>query len=75
VRGSPYGSARALLAFRDGDSGTLGMAGAMLLAEGVDHLRFITEWLKGLSKGAKGSGKGAGSGRRSGLGMRGRRRR
>jgi hypothetical protein len=47
----------------------------MLLAEGVDHLRFITEWLKGLSKGAKGSGKGAGSGRRSGLGMRGRRRR
>lgn len=72
MRGHPYGGARALLAFRDGDSGSLGMAGAMLLVEGIDHLRFITEWLKGLSKGA---GKKAGAGRRGGLGMRGRRRR
>ena len=71
MRGSPYGGARALLAFRDGDKGQLGMAGAMLLAEGVSHLRFITDWLKGLNKGAAKKGPT----RRSGLGFRGRRRR
>jgi hypothetical protein len=70
VRGNPYGAARALLAFRDGDRDELGMVGAMLWAEHIHNNRLVVEFLKSLGKGSGGAAP-----RRSGLGMRGRKRR
>ncbi len=62
MRGSPYGAARALLAFRDGDKEELGMVGAMLWAEHIANGRYVVEFLKSMSKGASKT-----SGRRGGI--------
>lgn len=53
MRGSPYGAARALLAFRDGDKDELGMVGAMLWAENIANGRYVVDFLKSLAKGSK----------------------
>jgi hypothetical protein len=39
--------ADALIAFRDGDKGDMGHAGAMILAESLGHLRLCADFAKG----------------------------
>jgi hypothetical protein len=64
VRQFPYGTARALLAFRDpGDRSELAMVGALMWAEHIDNTRTIANFAKAFAKGSS----GAKSGKRSGI--------
>jgi hypothetical protein len=46
-------AAEALMALRRGDEGGWGKTGAVLLAEGLDHLRIIADFCRGISRGRR----------------------
>lgn len=66
MRQYQYGTARALLAFRDPNNHTqLALMGALLWGEHIDNMRGVNAFLKSLGRGAnRSSGKGGVKGRR-----------